>query len=399
VLRCRPARVTRSRFPAHLLQVGVVRRTAVIWLGVISLMLAAPETTLGLSAFASAAPPSTPSVQAIVATWSVTPVSVMVPTVAVTTRSPTGASAALTDSTPDPTSTLTRAAPSAFPTMVNGLVSTPIAHGSFGPNSTAVALPPPVRSIATAAPQTALPTATAMQTPSSTVTLTPTPAAEIAHVVAIEPAAVSNDQATRITVVGADFIDTRYAVRVGERALADVRVESFTALTGTLPAGLCPGAYAATVTDAIGHQATGGSIQVRGTRSATSVAGDIAAPAITLVGRAQHATVALPMVQIRDTTCGTGDLHLLVSVTDFAHSGGRPSRLVPLSIAAEGDTGNPSQPLRAASGRGTASLLIHRPDSSGLANIALSTEIEIPSHPAAGDYRATVTVSLLEDHT
>jgi hypothetical protein len=56
-------------------------------------------------------------------------------------------------------------------------------------------------------------------------------------------------------------------------------------------------------------------------------------------------------------------LHLLVSVSEFAHSGGRPVRLVPPSIEAEENTESRSQPLMRVTGQGTASLLIHRPAS------------------------------------
>jgi hypothetical protein len=228
-----------------------------------------------------------------------------------------------------------------------------------------------------------------------TVTIIPTPVA-IAHVTAIEPASALNDQPRRITIVGAGFVDASYGVSIGERALTDVRVESATTLTGTLPAGVCPGAYPATVTDALGRQASGGSLQTLAVLSATWIGQDVVAPAITLVGHIQHVVVALPVVEIRDTTCATGDLHLQVSVSEFTHSGTFPSRLVPLSVEADSSGRHDNQPLALVSGRGTATLLIRRPDSSGLADIQLSGIIEVPSHPAAGDYRASVNVALKE---
>jgi hypothetical protein len=95
---------------------------------------------------------------------------------------------------------------------------------------------------------------------------------------------------------------------------------------------------------------------VRGTLFATSVTDNIAAPPISMVGRIQRVQVALPSVQIRDTTCGTGDLHLRVSISEFAHVGGRPSRLVPLFIQA-GDARHSGEPVTLVNGTGTSTLV------------------------------------------
>ena len=141
---------------------------------------------------------------------------------------------------------------------------------------------------------------------------------------AIEPASIVNDQPRQIAIVGDGFVDASYHVRIGEHALTNVHVQSATVLTGTLPPGLCPGTYTATLTDALGQQASGGSLQTRGVLSASSHGQEITAPPITLVGHVQQVAVVLTVVHIQDTTCDTGDLHLQVSVSDFTHAGPFP---------------------------------------------------------------------------
>jgi hypothetical protein len=302
--------------------------------------------------------------------------------------SPTPSAQATAYSTAEGVKTLTPFAPSAIPTRTVSQLP-PIVVPSA--TSTLAISPVPLTLIPSATPTA--PTTTATLTPSPTPTVLASPV--VAHVAAITSATGVNDQPLRITVIGDGFVDTSYAIRIGDRVLTDVRVESPTALTGTLLAGLCPGAYSATVTDALGHDASGGVLQLRGTLSVTLLTHDIAAPPIQLVGRVQDIRVALPMARIRDTTCGTKDLHLVVSVSEFAQGEGRPSRLTPLSVAVDGAR-KTSQPLTQTSSGGTATVLVQRPGGSGQADVALSTEIEIPSHPAAGDYRATVTVALEE---
>jgi hypothetical protein len=214
------------------------------------------------------------------------------------------------------------------------------------------------------------------------------------RVTAIEPGVVSNDTPTRLTLIGEGFIPGAYTVSIGGQAITDVRTESLTTLSGTLPVGLCPGTYAATVIDTLGQQTSGGSVQAQGTLSATSLNPDIAAPALSVMSQVQHVRVALPRVQIRDTTCGTGAWRLRVSISDFAYVGPRPSRLVPLSIQAE-DTPSSRQPVTLVDGAGTTTLLLPRPADWTSVNLGLSAEIEIPAYPAAGAYRATVAVALV----
>jgi hypothetical protein len=133
---------------------------------------------------------------------------------------------------------------------------------------------------------------------------------------------------------------------------------------------------------------------VQATRSATSLTHDIGGPGVSLVGHVQRVHVDLPEVRIQDTTCDTGDWHFLVSISDFAHVGGRPSHLVPRSVQGPG-TGSSDPSIALVDERGTATLVIPRPVGRTSTDLALSAEIEIPAYPAAGDYRATVVVALL----
>lgn len=256
---------------------------------------------------------------------------------------------------------------------------------------------PPATTMATpTVPRSPTPTWTAaavLELATPTVSLTPVD--RTMRVTAIEPATVLNDAPTRLTLIGGDFVPGAYTVSVGGRTLQDVRLESLSRLSGVLPAGLCRGSFPARVLDAQGQQVSGGTVYVEGSLSATSLSDNFAAPPISMVGNVQRVTVALPAVQIRDTTCGAGDLHLQVWIAGFVHGGGRPCRLLPLAIRAD-DAQRYVEPVTLVDGTGTATLVIARPDGRSTERVTLSAEIEVPSHPAAGEYRATVTMRLLE---
>jgi len=310
-----------------------------------------------------------------------------------TTLTPSPANTTTTTLTPSPASTAT---PTLTPSPAS--TATPTLTPSPASTATPTLTPSPASTATTTLTPSLASTATFTPTPFATATaaLTSLPVPTTLRVTAIEPAVFSNDASTRVTLIGTGFVaDTPYAVSVAGSALRDVRFESLTRLTGTLAPGLCPGVYSATVADALDHT-SGGSIQARGTLSATSLTHDIAGPAIAMIGRVQRVRMTLPSVQIRDTTCGTGDLHLHVSVGEFAQVGGRSSWLSPLSIQA-GHSDSGSQPVTRVDGSDGVVLVIPRPNGRAPAEVALSAEIEIPAYPAAGDYRAAVTVDLLEN--
>ena len=330
--------------------------------------------------------------------------------------------------TPTPTKTVEKR-PSPTPTVAARQSATPTPVGEATPMAvtTRAAEPTPKRT-----PESS--SGTVVPEPTSTPTVraagpTSTGASAKLAVSAIEPAAISNDEPVRLTITGTGFADGQQVAIDGQR-LREVRIESPTRLSATLPDGVCPGTYRATVSDGRGEQVSGGQLAVRGVRNATL--GDWSpAPPIKLTGKPRTITVPLPLVEVIDTTCSAGDWRIELSLgpfspdsdgrsalslrsmrltnTDFSRMAPTPSLLLRdgAKAASAGRTsggqpatgGSPRRsdfPLQAQGGRTTAVLTVSRGAHVRGATLRPEVEVEVPSHPDAGQYTMTVTVSLAE---
>jgi hypothetical protein len=216
-------------------------------------------------------------------------------------------------------------------------------------------------------------------------------------VTAITPGTVTNDRPATLTLTGADFVDG-LAVTIGGQPLTDVRVHSATHLTATLPAGLCPGTYAVTVTDPRGTRTTGGSFSVHGVRTVTTSPAPAGRP-VTLNGRDQHIIVPLPTVHIQDTTCGQDDWRLSFSLSPFSTvtSTGTRTSLRLRSLSLDDAAGHPTlrAPLSLTTDQTEATLLVRR---AGRATAVLQplVAVTVPSHATAGQYTMAAAVTLGE---
>jgi hypothetical protein len=232
------------------------------------------------------------------------------------------------------------------------------------------------------------PSSCATGVPSPTATATGAPA-----ITAIAPATVANDQPAILTLTGAHFVAGMTAT-VGEQSLGDVRVPSATTLTGTLPTGLCPGTYAATVSDAQGTQVSGGALVVTGIRKAT-IGTPVPGPALKITGREQAMAVPLAALQLTDTTCG-GNMSLAFSATaSVAGAQGRQ----PLAVRSV-HFDLPGMPLPASTaqspgGDGAAGTLrIPRTGAPGMTTLIPTVMLVIPAKVITGQYAITLDVTL-----
>ena len=240
-------------------------------------------------------------------------------------------------------------------------------------------------------------TVTATQTPPPTVTVTVTPTATpTLALVSIQPATVLNNQPARIAVIGGGFVDTDYKVTVGGRLLRDVHVESGTALTGTLPAGLCSGSYAATLQDNAGHEASGGKLTIQSVR--TIVQGESpTAVSVPLTGMTQRRTVALPSVSVEDSECGKSDWRLLLTV-EMPRDGAHGKTLIPGVISVRwNDGGTATVKLSPPDGQDREQGLLEIPRN-GATTLFLtpSLELELPASAYAGSYTTTLSASFAD---
>ena len=146
-----------------------------------------------------------------------------------------------------------------------------------------------------------------------TATATPGPLA----LAAITPATAVNDAPTVLTITGTSFLPGMH-VSVGGQTLTNVQVQSATVLTGTLPSGLCPGTYpasissAASATGVAGAKATGGALVVTGVHTLT-VGASVPSPSLTIGGKAKEVAMSLNSLTVTDTTCATDDYGIVFS--------------------------------------------------------------------------------------
>jgi hypothetical protein len=242
-------------------------------------------------------------------------------------------------------------------------------------------------------------TTVALPTPTVTATATAIPSATLGAsvVTAITPGTVTNDRPAALTLTGANFADG-LAVTIGGQPLTDVRMHSATRLTATLPAGLCPGTYAVSVTDPRGARTTGGDLAVQGVRAVTTSPAPAGRP-VTLNGRAQQIRVPLPTVHLQDTTCGQDDWRLSFALSPFGTvtGAGKRGSLRLRSLSLDDAAGHPAlhAPLSLTTDQTEATLLVRR---AGRASAVLQpfVEVQVPSHGAAGQYRMSVAVTLGE---
>jgi hypothetical protein len=211
---------------------------------------------------------------------------------------------------------------------------------------------------------------------------------------AIEPALVSNERPASLTLRGTNFVDG-LAVKLGGLTLEDVELRSATSLTASLPAGVCPGRYDATVTDPLGRQASGGQVVIEGKRAIT-LGASVAGPTIKLNGRSQELTIPLPDVQAVDTTCD-GDLRLAFSLGPFTHSAAR-STLVPqlIQLGLPGAIQAAKTALDGHVGPTEAQLSVPRSAAGAQVTLNPSVQVRVPANAYAGQYTATTTVTIVE---
>lgn len=213
---------------------------------------------------------------------------------------------------------------------------------------------------------------------------------------AIVPATVTNDQPTTLTLTGTGFVAGMGAA-VGEQALSDVRVQSATTLTGTLATGLCPGIYAATVSDAHGKPVSGGVLAVTGVRDVT-FAGTSAGQTARRTGATQQMTMPLPDVLITDTTCGEGNWSLAISIIVPTDASGRGEAFTPQSFRLEspGSAAPVVTLLAVDRGQATATVSLPRTDARSGVGFRAAIGGDIPADAPVGHYTLQVAVTFAE---
>jgi hypothetical protein len=309
---------------------------------------------------------------------------------------PGSSAAAAVKATPTPSrSTSSTGAPTATPTTATseaslakpGATPTPTVRQRIE-KVTATPTSGPPTTATPAASSTPIPTGQAI----TSVTATST-SASIA-LMSISPRTVSNDRPAKLTLAGLNFVDGM-KVAIEDQALENVKLQSTTSLSATLPAGLCPGAYQATLTDNLGRQISGGELLVEGVRTA-AVSGSAASAAVQLSGRGERLSVPLPRILVEDTTCAGDFWQLSFAVGEFTHSTANRPPLKPRAVQLDlpGAAWPAAAALRRTNGPVEATLLVQR--SAGQRSITLSPsiELEIPASAYAGQYTAAVTVTI-----
>jgi hypothetical protein len=236
-----------------------------------------------------------------------------------------------------------------------------------------------------------MPSSCASATPQPSATVTGTPAID-----AIAPATVPNDQPATLTLSGTDFV-AGMTVTLGDQSLTDVQVQSATTLTATLPAGLCPGTYPATLTDRAGARRAGGALVVTGIRKAT-IGAPVPGPALKIAGRAQEVAVPLAAVLLTDTMCDSGDVSLVFSATaSVAGAQGRqPLAVRSVRFDLPGALHPISSALRSTGDRSTATLQILRIGAPGMTTLMPTVTLVIPATVFTGQYVISLDVTLAQ---
>jgi len=218
------------------------------------------------------------------------------------------------------------------------------------------------------------------------------------RVSAISPAIVRNDRDNALALSGSGFVEGM-TLAIGEKLLANVKVQSSTAVTATMPSGLCPGAYSVTIIDPSGKRTDGDSqLVVQGVRQATLGAWT-AAPAIGLARKAQSFTLELPTIEIVDTTCSTDDWQLDMTLGAFSPFDDGKGALPLRSLRLEGAGGSKARSTALTVTDGSTRGTLTVPHAAGQTSATLRPLIgvDVPSHGYAGQYRMTVAVSLVGD--
>lgn len=219
-----------------------------------------------------------------------------------------------------------------------------------------------------------------------------TPGPRAVTISGIAPASVTNAVAAKLTVTGSGFTPGM-SITIGGQALEQIVVASATQLTATLPAGLCPGVYSATLTDSQGEQISGGRLTLQGLRAATLGAAPAAAP-VRLNGRDQQITIPLPVVQIEDTTCDGADWQLSIALSPLRTASGRGS-LPQRSLALADSEATPRRASLTHRGeQAEATIQLSR---AGRTRATLSPQLEavVPASAAAGQYSMSVSITLV----
>jgi hypothetical protein len=184
-------------------------------------------------------------------------------------------------------------------------------------------------------------------------------------------------------------------VTVGNQPLSDVRVQSATSLTGTLPTGLCPGTYPARLTDPAGVEHAGGSLVVTGIQKIT-IGVEVPGPALTITGREQEVAVPLAALHLMDTTCGSGDHSLIVTVTAYVDGaqGRQPLTVGSVVLDAPGAR-HPAPTMLIPSGnRSTATVHLPGVGAPGMTTFMPTVTLVIPAKAIAGQYVISLEVTL-----
>lgn len=207
------------------------------------------------------------------------------------------------------------------------------------------------------------------------------------------PATISNDHPSTITISGEGFGDITGAT-VGGVPLSHLTVQSPTALRGTVPAGLCPGAYPARLTNARGQAFAGGKLTVRPIQSVT-LDPPTAQPTIALTGHAQVRSLALPTLHLVDTTCTRGSISLSIDVA-VVRAGASGDALIPRAAHLPASAATPDRRVTMTThdGRGVAEVSLPRNGKPVDWALHPTVDVEIPANAYAGVYHLDVSAHI-----
>jgi hypothetical protein len=305
--------------------------------------------------------------------------------------------------------TATHVSPAGAPTATGSVIAMPTARTATGvqPNTlTPAPAPLPTRVVPAVSKQATLLTPTPNPLPvravpagtSAAMTQTPSaiPAAgpRRSSTSAITPATVTNDQPATLTIAGSNFT-SGVQVLFGTQVLTEVHVSSSTALTATLPAGLCPGTYPVTVRDSQAQDLVDSSLVVQGVQKAV-VGTAVTGPTFKINGRAHWEMVPQAPVRLTDTTCSHDDVTLAFSVRAYI-AGARgqfPLSARTLRLTWPGAAEPALVSLNPDGEYATATVTIPFTGTPGVMTLAPMVEMGIPASAFAGKYVIVLNVTL-----
>ena len=285
-------------------------------------------------------------------------------------------------------------------TSIPPSTGTPLASETAAPTITMTGTPTATPAVTGTPADELAPT----ETPTEAPTVTPTP--EPVSIMAISPATITNDAPAALTVTGSGFAEGMQ-LPIGGAARRDVRVQSSTRLTATLPDGLCPGAYAVTADADESEIVTGVRLIIEGVRNLVTLS-QPETPAVILNGSDQPISIPLSTIEITDTTCSTDDWQIAYTITQptadgsartpGASAAARAERSLALrSLVLTDDNGHAvaRTPLMLTNGRSGATLRVPR---QGRTTILLQPVVEarVPANAYAGQFSINASF-LLED--